>query len=273
MKVRDFRASIPIGGYIGLNGHGKTMCMVYDTMPELDAGRHVLSTVRLTDFRNPRPCQGVRWDLAGNEMACGAEVDGRGHSAHLVAHPAYEPLTDFVQLLEASANSSILVDEISSSFSARSSMSLPSPVLRAIKQLRKGDSIFQYTCPSYLDADVALRRVSQGVTFCTGFKALSVDVPGRLWPANRIFRQLTYDAQQLNDLDGADRENDKDATKIRARKFGMLWGPSTGAFDAYDTYEMANTLGWVDESGKCVRCGGTRTARKCKCGESHDEAA
>lgn len=240
------------------------MCMVYDTMPELDAGRHVLSTVRLTDFRNPRPCEGFRYTSSGVRIDCDIEMDD--HSGHLVAHPCYEPLQKFVQLFEAGDNSTVLFDEISSSFSARSSMSLPSPVLRKIKQLRKGDSIVRYTCPSYMDADVALRRVSQGVTMCSSF--VGVDVPGRLWRAHKLFRHLTYNAEKLNDLDGNDREQDKDAKKVRAERFGMVWGPRSGAFNAFDTYWTASELGWVDESGKCIRCGGSRPSRKCACKET-----
>ena len=268
VPVREWRSRIPIHGYIGANGAGKTMCMVFDTMLEPDFGRSVLSTVRLTDFRNPRPCEGFRINPEGKAIEC--DIESNDHSTHLVAHPFYSPLTKFIQLFEAGDNSTVLFDEISSSFSARSSMSLPSAVLKKIKQLRKGDSIVRYTCPSYMDADVALRRVTQGVTMCSSF--VGVDVPGRLWRAHKLFRHLTYDAQKLNDLDGNDRAQDKEAKKIRAERFGMVWGPRCGAFQAYDTYWTASELGWVDESGKCIRCGGSRPSRKCKCEELEEVA-
>lgn len=51
------RRSVPICGYIGLNGHGKSMAMIRDTLPTLAAGGKVLSTVVLLDPHtgNPHP--------------------------------------------------------------------------------------------------------------------------------------------------------------------------------------------------------------------------
>jgi len=54
--ARARRRMYPIHFYVGRNGAGKSLAAVYDTMPDLDAGLPCLSTVRLLDFRNPRPC-------------------------------------------------------------------------------------------------------------------------------------------------------------------------------------------------------------------------
>lgn len=51
------RRSAPIMGYVGLNGQGKTLCMVRDTLLSLALGRRVLSTVAILDPHtgNPHP--------------------------------------------------------------------------------------------------------------------------------------------------------------------------------------------------------------------------
>ena len=52
-RARDARRGLPIHAYVGPNGGGKSLAMVNDTIPSLDAGRPVLSTVRLIDWRAP----------------------------------------------------------------------------------------------------------------------------------------------------------------------------------------------------------------------------
>lgn len=57
-RKRRERRAWPIHGYTGSNGGGKSAAMVWDTIPSLEAGRPVLSTVRVLDYLNPRECSG-----------------------------------------------------------------------------------------------------------------------------------------------------------------------------------------------------------------------
>ena len=75
--ARARRRMYPIHFYVGRNGAGKSLAAVYDTMPDLDAGLPCLSTVRLLDFRNPRPC---------DDPNCKDLEHVRGHQA---VHPLY----------------------------------------------------------------------------------------------------------------------------------------------------------------------------------------
>lgn len=279
MDGRDYRRKIMIAAYSGANGYGKTLCMVYDTMPDLDAGVPVLSSVRLTDWRDPRPCDGTRQTLhEGGEQPCDV-VDPDGlpvdHSEHLAAHPAYIPLLNFGQILKHKAGA-ILLDEITSSFSSRDTMGMPRAVLTRIQQLRKRDVAVRYTSPAYMNTDVMLRRVTLGVTLCRGY--FPGRIPGRQWRVNRGFRFLTYKADAFKDFSEADRASQqrggrKRSARIRPESLGLLWGPSAGGvFDAYDTFGDVAMLAALDESGTCWECGGSIARKKCP-GHDHSTDA
>jgi hypothetical protein len=265
-KARVYMRRVPILGIFGPNGHGKTLAMVWITMPDLDMGVPVLSTVRLTDFRDPRPCDGTkiveRIGVARHVEACELDTPGIEHWHHNAAHPAYIPCTSYAQLV-AHRDGVLLLDEVTGGFSSRSSMSMPGAVMQAIMQMRKLDRVVRYSAPAWSRTDVALRQVTIGATLCTGFASASVE--GRQWRSNRLFRWLTYDARKLDDVNEADRQADKKRKRLKADRFCMHWAPGSGVFDAFDTYSMADTLGGVDESGKCLKCNKVKTQEKCKC--------
>src|SRR5438105_3161500 len=75
-KKRARRRAYPIHAYVGANGGGKSAGMVWDTLPSLDAGRSVLSTVGLLDYANPRPCEGWqgRDERAGTDVTTGETI-------------------------------------------------------------------------------------------------------------------------------------------------------------------------------------------------------
>ena len=92
-RQRRIRRGYAVKFYSGRNGTGKSLCAVWDTMPDLDMGRTVLSTVRLLDYANPRPCEGWwgRSEQQGHECPV-CVIPGAGEHEH--AHPAYVPFTD-----------------------------------------------------------------------------------------------------------------------------------------------------------------------------------
>ena len=89
-RARDRRRSYPIHMYVGRNGAGKSLAAVYDTLPDLEAGRPCLSTVRLLDYKNPRPCDDPTCEDATHDS----------ENVHAAAHPLYVPFTQWGQLLE-----------------------------------------------------------------------------------------------------------------------------------------------------------------------------
>ena len=96
---RLLRRGYPIHAYLGTgNGSGKTLLMVHDSLPSLEAGRPVLSTVRLLDYKNPRQC---------DDPTCTFP----GHPNHQAAHPLYIPFKDYQQLLDA-RDCDVLMDEV-----------------------------------------------------------------------------------------------------------------------------------------------------------------
>jgi len=265
---RDFRRAVAVHCYAGSNGHGKTLGMVFDTLPDLDAGVPVLSTVRLTDWRDPRPCRGVRDSIhEGDGLPCDvSDVSCDGdHSGHLVAHPSYIPLRSFGQLMRL-RKGVVLLDEITSSFGSRDTMGLPKPVITTIQQLRKSDRVVRYTSPAYMNTDILLRRVTLGLTLCRGY--FPARLPGRQWRSNRGFRWLTYDAKRIEDFSESDRASQerngrKRSARVRPEVMGLHWGPASGVFDAFDTFGEVAMLGSSDESGTCYECGGSIARRKC----------
>lgn len=256
-SVRAMRRGYPIAGYIGPNGGGKTTAAVWDTLPSLAAGRRVLSTVRLLDFENPRPC-----DLEG--------CDSPNHSRHMAAHPGWIPWTTWRQLLDVE-HCDVLADEVTGVASSRDSQSMPSVIANALVQLRRRDVVLRWTAPSWSRADLIIRECSQAATLCTGF--FPVRVAGgegeeeRHWRHRRLFRWLTYDASLLDDFSTKQASAGAQGAKQGLRPWcrDLHWGPGSPAFDAFDTFDAVSTIGHVSDAGRCLTCGGRRTAAACSC--------
>lgn len=254
MTAVEKRRSVPIMGYIGANGGGKSLAMILDTIPSLDAGRPVLSTVRLLDFRSPRPC---------DDDACSFD----GHPDHGAAHPAWVPFTEWDQLLTMQ-HCDVLMDEITGIAGSRDTSALPSAVGDAFQQQRRADRVIRWSAPSYGRADVQLRETTQAITVCTG--GFSVREPGRLWPRNRLFFWRTYDVRGVNRdavqglaVQGAGRSYTLGDVKPLVKQ--LKWGPGSEGFLAYDTFAPVLRVGKVTEAGRCVKCGGRRAAPQCSC--------
>jgi hypothetical protein len=251
---RAFRRGWPIMGYVGANGGGKSAAMVWDTLPTLEAGRPVLSTVRLLDYENPRRCEGCTacdWGL----------VDlGEGHRA---AHPLWVPLTNWQQLLEAE-HCDVLMDEVTGVASSRESYAMPAPVANKLVQLRRADVVVRWSSPNWARADKIIRECSQAVTFATGHLPVrAVDEAGeRQWRNRRLFRWRTYDASEFEDFTVGKRE------QLAAMQTDLHWGPKSVVFGAYDTFDAVLSIGTVTDTGRCYRCGGSRPTPKCHCDDA-----
>jgi hypothetical protein len=248
-KARGKRRMFPIRGYVGPNGTGKSAIMVYDTIPSLEQGRPVLSTVRLLDYRNPRLC---------DDDACTYP----SHPDHLAAHPLYVPFTRYEQLLDW-RDGDVLMDEVTGVASSRETSSMPVQVANYLVQLRRRNVQLSWSAPAWGRADKIIREVSQAVTLMSA--AMPTRAPAtddgmpRLWHQRRLFTARTYDPVQMDEFE-AHRADD-----IPHEVIAFYWGPGSLMFRAYDTLDAVTALGWATEAGMCMNCGGKRLTPKCSC--------
>lgn len=284
-QKRSRRRGWPIHGYVGANGGGKSAAMVWDTLSSLEHGRPVLGTVRLLDYVNPRECGNRRCaadPLSGHfvrampepgvvaelfrevrdpsERVAAMRSLGEVSHVHRAAHPLWIPLVDWQQVLDA-RGMDLLLDEVTGAASSRDSHALPSAIANKLVQLRRNDVVVRWSAPSWARADKIIRECSQAVTYCQGYMPKSTGAAGgdRMWRARRMFRWKTYDAQLFEDFTSGKMESLKCLTS------DWHWGPKSPAFLAYDTFDAVLSVGTVNESGSCYRCGGTRARPKCSC--------
>lgn len=226
------RTRFEIHAYIGMNGSGKSLAMVHDTLPSLREGRTVLSTVPLVNAAT-----GELW-------------------------PNYVPFTEWPQLLELT-HGDVLMDEILGVASSRASQSMPPQVALLLNKLRKSDVALRWTAPAWNRCDVTLREVTKAVTVCRGYwgKRAPAGEDGirPRWRQNRLFRFRTYAAEDFATW--------TDAKEGKLNSIGKSWmrGPGSEAFASYDTLGAVSRVGEVLESGRCAHCGGIRRAPVCKC--------
>lgn len=249
---RALRRAYAIHFYSGRNGAAKSLCMVYDTLPDLDAGLPVLSTVRLLDYRNPRPCD----DEGCTDLMHGAEN-------HMAAHPMYVPFTSWGQLLDWQRGP-VLMDEITGVADSNSTTAIPDAAANKLAQLRRDDCSVRITGLNFIRANKRIREACLAITRCESLLPVTVyheDGSQRMWKARRFAKWKTYDAQSLpiNDLTEAAFE--------KADVFGASrhWIPDSPALLAYDTNAPVLRVGRVTESGRCVHCEGARRAPECSC--------
>lgn len=283
-KKRAQRRAWPIMGYVGPNGSGKSAFAVWDTIPSLLAGRPVLSTVRILDFERPRPCEGCNEDghlipvyepverpegmtVADWIRSTSPEERRRkvGDRVHAAAHPLFIPFTNWQQLLDA-RGTDVLMDEVTGVGSSRESHSMPAPVANRLVQMRRRDVTIRWTSPAWARADKIIRECSQAVTYCVGYMPKRVagdNGADRVWRSRRMYRGRTYDAAAFEDFTVGKRE------QLPAMLSQWLWGPGSGVFKVYDTFDAVSSIGTVTDSGTCYECGGRRTAPQCSCPDYH----
>lgn len=219
---------VPIHAYIGENGGGKSLAMVHDTLPSLEQGRRVLSTVKLID-----PATGL-------------------------PHASYERLTDWGQILDAE-HCDVLFDEVVGIASARESQGLPVQVANLLVQLRRRDVVLRWSAPAWARADKIIRETTQAVTLCKG--QLGKRDPGspRMWASKRLFKWRTFDAFAFDQMTTGQID------KQPSSSVAWFWGPRSRAFASYDTLDAVERVGDVLDSGRCVHCGGRKMVPRCSC--------
>jgi Zonular occludens toxin (Zot) len=139
----DLVAGVPVAGFTGINGAGKTLLAVQSAICDLAAGRRVLSTVPIRS----------RW----------------GDS---------EPLLSLRQLLEL-RDATVLLDEVAVIFSSRTTSSLPPEVVAFLQTLRHRGLTVRWTAPDWGRADILLRGVTQALVNVRPVLRVS---DGTLWP-------------------------------------------------------------------------------------------
>lgn len=275
-RARLKRRAFPIHAYVGPNGTGKSWLMVLDTVPSLLARRFVLSTVRLLDFENPRPCPGGlecddpdgHYRLATVSIPDPASPNAvlryrvKTGEVHAAAHPYYIPFRDYAQLLDA-VDCDILMDEVTGVASSREVASMPVQVANFLVQLRRRNLVLRWTAPSWGRADKIIREVSQAVTLMsarmpTPHRSVEGEAP-RLWTDKRLFIAQTYDPTVMEEFE-AHR-----ADSIPREIWAAYWRPNSVTDLAYDTFDAVTALGWANDAGLCMTCGGKRSHPTCKC--------
>lgn len=258
-RGRRLRRSFPVHVYTGRNGSSKSLLAVWDTLPDLDAGLPVLSTVRLTDFRNPRPCDDE-----------GCSDPWHGKPGHLAAHPSWIEFKDWPQLV-GFTHGVVLMDEITG-IADSTSASLPTAISNLFAQMRRGDFSVRITTLNFIRAHKRLREAANAVTRCTSFLPVTVqDEEGRerIWRQRRLSVARTYDAQSLPIDDPSEAAYEKADLMVKSR----LWIPGSPVTSAYDTFAPVSTVGAMDESGLCYVCYGTKRRAECSCPDYlHDKA-
>lgn len=259
-RGRSRRRAYPIHFYAGRNGSGKSHAMVYDTLPDLDAGKPCLSTVRVLDYRNLRPC---------DDLAC--ECDKADEGRHQAAHPCYIPFTAWRQLLEFETGV-ILMDEITGVMDSNDGASMPGAVGNHLAQLRRGDLAVRMTGLSFIRANKRIREAANAITTCKGFLPVTVqDTAGvdKIWRQRRLSMLTSYDAETLP-LDDITPTAFEKATKVGRARF---WLPTSVGITAYDSLAKVTVVGSVTDAGRCAFCAGRRSAQECVCEDYQAEKA
>ena len=254
LRGRSLRRAFPIVMYTGKNGSGKSAAMIYDTLPDLDNGTKVLSTVRLLDYRNYRPCDDDNClDLS------------HGKKGHMAAHPSWVRFTDWTQLMDWK-NGPVLMDEITGVADSNATEALPAVVANKLAQLRRDDVSIRLTGLNFIRANKRIREAVVAVVKCKSMYAKTVqsdDGSDKVWQQRQYAVWDTYDAQTLP----VDDHSDKAYAKAEHLNKARMWLPDSPALWAYDTYDAVDRVGWVSDSGRCITCDGTRRTPECSCEE------
>lgn len=273
--------SLPIHGFVGPNGGGKSLLLAQQTLPTL---------------------KGISWSCDNPDHL--HTIEGKTHGTRRVLstmafitpsgapHPLYVPLTDYSQILSAE-HVDLILDEVGGAVASTTGADIPMGVKASLQELRRREVVCRWTAPSWARASKVLREVSQGVTLTMGFlpvahtdgvpfdgphatESMSVDgetleydtcdiegehdhPSGRLWGARRLMFARTFDATIFEEWTTEKRK----AIKPEART--LFWRPGSAAERAYDTHAHVEKLGQVTDSGTCDQCSGHRARKKCTC--------
>lgn len=231
----------PIAAFVGMNGSGKTLALVHQAvLPAIQKGMGVLSNMPI--------------------FASADDVHLPTDERKL--HPAFTPLESWRQIDGNLRGHIVVLDEVSSMFDSRDSGKVPTQLVTRLQQLRKGDNAVVWSAPDWDRADKVLRRVTLGVTMCRGF--LPVQVEGRIWRSNRLFRWRHYNGLKFEEFSAASAQSDK-KNSLRCDRSAWHWRAKHASQALYDTYADVGLLDHLDQYGSCIDCGGTRRRPACSC--------
>lgn len=237
------RRSVPIMGYTGTNGMGKTLCMVRDTLPSLALGRPILSTVKLLDPHTGNP------------------------------HPLWVPFQSFEQLHEFT-NGDVLMDEITGIMDSRDgNNAMPRDIRRLLPQMRRRNVMIRWTGIDWDNTERRLRQMTQAVAMCRGYvpNHAAVRSDGQrdvlaMWAPNRVFSAVTYDAQRLSQSDDSAQLSQEESKKKKAKVLNREWFVGTGSL-AFRCYNTLDSVLGVDNGRICSVHG--HRIREQTCAEDH----
>lgn len=148
VRKRDVAVGVPVCGFTGINGAGKTMLAVQSAIADMSRGRTVYSTVPIRSaFGDSLPIRSLR------------------------------------QLLTLE-DATLLFDDVSVIFSSRSTQSLPAEIVALLQTLRHQRLTLRWTAPQWMRADTLIRGVTQGLV--NVMPMLRHSDPLDPWPRPRI---------------------------------------------------------------------------------------
>lgn len=247
----EYMRTVPILAITGVNGSGKSLVAAELCRRALAEGRRCLSTTRLLDWENPRPCAGG--DSCDDPV--NHDYDGRVHGA---AHPLYTRWTRWGQVDEMGTRFVLWADEVTGVAGSRDTSSLPKFAQDLFAQLRRRDAQCLWTGISFERGDLLLREVSQGVITCRGYAGKIAPGSGRKYAQKRMFRWQFYEK-------GAGDVSTSQLIAPGPLAASWFWGPGSKAFLSYDTLAPVSRIGRVIGTGVCETCEGSRRRDECIC--------
>lgn len=229
------RRSVPICGYIGGSGHGKSLTMVRDTLPTLFGGGKVLGTVTLLDPHTGNP------------------------------HPNFIQLEHWSQLMDF-RDGDLLLDEVTGVMDSRD-QGMPKPVRRHLPQMRRSGVRVRWSGIDFDNLERRLRQLTQAVVRCRGHLPIRQGQEVAMWAPNRAFVLTTFDAQTIKTADESsmftEEATKKRKAKVLHREIFFGSNPFTGSRHiALRSYDTMAPVSWVDNS--CPVCGGKLADRLCR---------
>lgn len=244
------RRDQPVIGFCGLNGQGKSMMAVRDSLLSLAMGRRLLSTVTILDAETGNP------------------------------HPNFIPFKSWQQLHTDLRNSDGIWDEITGILDSRDG-ALPKHVRRMVPQMRRENHPVRWTGISWDNTDVRLRQITWAMVRCVGHQPVPRERTDgfvdsvTMWRPNRLFVATTFDARTLAKSDAAERITEDKDKKKRAKVLNreFVYGPAVKprgmwpmrqhpgrlAFDSYNTLDAVYQI-----DNNCPICGGRIPEKTCR---------
>jgi hypothetical protein len=249
-RSAKLRRKIAIHAYVGMNGSGKSLAMVHDTLIDLAGKKWKCTNREHYHFKVHGTTEGYRMVLSTVKL-----VDPRTGAPH----PLYIPYTDHRQLLTMAEHCTLLFDEVLGLASTDASFGFPVQVSNVLMQLRRRDVILRWTAPQWVVANPKLRQVTRAVTHCKGM--FPIPEAGRDWASNIFFMWKTYDAANFENFNIGTQNRilpETFETYLRTRKHNL-------AESFYDSLAPVDVVEAINEVGMCMHCAGKRTIPTCKC--------